>query len=50
MKKIEVYLTMSDFNEDLYQVDDEKQSLLFSSTFEIGMAWGFWWPINENFS
>ena len=35
MKKIEVYLTMSDCNEDLYQVDDEKQSLLFSSTFGI---------------
>ena len=33
MKKIEVYLTMSDCNEDLYQVDDEEKSLLFSSTF-----------------
>ena len=33
MKKIEVYLTISDCYEDLYQVDDEKQSLLFSSTF-----------------
>ena len=35
MKKIEIYLTMSECNEDPYQVEDEKQSLLFSSTFGI---------------